>query len=200
MMVDQIAKGVADATYTQGVDTQVGKPLDLTPSKEAEPVVGSPDSAYASIARVAETVVTPQGLDSPVMTGSKNSVVVPRPSELSTKALQAGSLPVQNKRTLSCPPASRSGLSGPWNLEWIRDHNLGDAGVIFSAKKRPKSGREAGGENHKKVAKGIPKSKAGVSYATHFIALKGLHVSQSMIDGRCCKSCRRMQGNVGIRG
>jgi hypothetical protein len=34
------------------------------------------------------------------------------------------------KHTKSCPPsANRSGMSGPWSLEWLHDHNHGDAGV-----------------------------------------------------------------------
>ncbi|GAU45490.1 hypothetical protein TSUD_191100 [Trifolium subterraneum] len=34
------------------------------------------------------------------------------------------------KHTKSCPPsANRSGISGPWSLEWLHDHNHGDAGV-----------------------------------------------------------------------
>jgi hypothetical protein len=150
MMVDQMAKGVADSTHRLGDDTRFVKSHDL--SKEAgwdqghllEPVVGSTDSSNASIARVAETEVTSQGIVSPVITGSEKSVVAPKFPDISPKALQVGSPPVQHKRTLSCPPASHSGLSGPWSLEWIRDHNLGDAGVVFSAKKRSKSGSGAG--------------------------------------------------------
>ncbi|MCI75242.1 hypothetical protein A2U01_0096510, partial [Trifolium medium] len=41
---------------------------------------------------------------------------------------------LRSKRTSSCPPeASRSVISGLWSLEWLHDHNHGDAGVIFSA-------------------------------------------------------------------
>ncbi|PNX70736.1 hypothetical protein L195_g057692, partial [Trifolium pratense] len=54
------------------------------------------------------------------------------------------------KRTNSCPPkASRSILSGPWSLEWLHDHNHGDAGVIFSACKRMRTGVHPGGRQRK---------------------------------------------------
>ncbi|PNX64490.1 hypothetical protein L195_g054045, partial [Trifolium pratense] len=44
---------------------------------------------------------------------------------------------LHRKRSESCPPkVSRSINSGPWSLEWLHDHNYGDAGVIFSARKR----------------------------------------------------------------
>ncbi|CAJ2642053.1 unnamed protein product [Trifolium pratense] len=43
----------------------------------------------------------------------------------------------RRKRSDSCPPkVSRSIISGPWSLEWLHDHNYGDAEVIFSASKR----------------------------------------------------------------
>ncbi|MCI25862.1 DUF4283 domain protein, partial [Trifolium medium] len=41
------------------------------------------------------------------------------------------------KRTKSCPPGvNRSVIFGPWSLEWLHDHNHGDARVIFSSKKK----------------------------------------------------------------
>ncbi|PNX75570.1 putative sulfate transporter, partial [Trifolium pratense] len=49
--------------------------------------------------------------------------------------------PFQNKRTNSCPPkARRSVISGPWSLEWLKDQNHGEAGVIFSACKKSRKG------------------------------------------------------------
>ncbi|GAU46774.1 hypothetical protein TSUD_402850 [Trifolium subterraneum] len=49
--------------------------------------------------------------------------------------------PNQRKRADSCPPgAKHSVVSGPWSWEWLHDHNLGDAGVIFSSNKRTKKG------------------------------------------------------------
>ncbi|GAU48515.1 hypothetical protein TSUD_244350 [Trifolium subterraneum] len=44
---------------------------------------------------------------------------------------------VHNNRANSCPPvATRSVCSGPWSLEWLQDLDHGEAGVIFSARKR----------------------------------------------------------------
>ncbi|MCI87891.1 DUF4283 domain protein, partial [Trifolium medium] len=62
----------------------------------------------------------------------------------------------------SCPPgADRSVISGPWSLDWLHDHNQGDAGVIFSARNRPKKGEHSGGRQ-KNVAQQDPKRrKAG---------------------------------------
>ncbi|GAU50621.1 hypothetical protein TSUD_410220 [Trifolium subterraneum] len=48
---------------------------------------------------------------------------------------------MHNDRANSCPPAaSRTAISGPWSLEWLQDHDHGEAGVIFSAQKRDKEG------------------------------------------------------------
>ncbi|MCI87236.1 DUF4283 domain protein, partial [Trifolium medium] len=58
--------------------------------------------------------------------------------------------PLRSKRTNSCPPeASRSVISGPWSLEWLHDHNHGDAGVIFSVSKRAKKGDRHGARQKK---------------------------------------------------
>ncbi|GAU28451.1 hypothetical protein TSUD_55020 [Trifolium subterraneum] len=44
-----------------------------------------------------------------------------------------------SRRTKSCPPcANRSIVSGPCSLEWLHDHNHGDAGIVFSSKKKKK--------------------------------------------------------------
>ncbi|GAU12294.1 hypothetical protein TSUD_142030 [Trifolium subterraneum] len=59
--------------------------------------------------------------------------------------------PIERKRSESCPPgANRSMLSGSWSLEWLHDHNLGDARVIFSSKVGTKKGEQAaqGSEYH----------------------------------------------------
>ncbi|GAU36101.1 hypothetical protein TSUD_277120 [Trifolium subterraneum] len=48
---------------------------------------------------------------------------------------------VQNNRANSCPPvATRSVTSGPWSLEWLHDHDHGEVGVTFSARKRGNKG------------------------------------------------------------
>lgn len=42
---------------------------------------------------------------------------------------------LQGQRHHSCPPrASHSINSGPWSIEWLQDHVLGDAGVVSSSK------------------------------------------------------------------
>ncbi|MCH79282.1 cysteine-rich receptor-like protein kinase [Trifolium medium] len=65
------------------------------------------------------------------------------------------------KRNMSCPPGTeRPIISGPWSLEWLHDHNHGDAGVIFSAKKRSKrAGRQITGLR-KEEDLGVKKKKA----------------------------------------
>jgi len=41
--------------------------------------------------------------------------------------------------TTSCPPShERSKIAGPWSLEWLRDIDHGDAGVIFASRKKLK--------------------------------------------------------------
>ncbi|PNX98197.1 putative sulfate transporter [Trifolium pratense] len=66
------------------------------------------------------------------------------------------------KRTNSCPPkASRSIISGPWSLEWLHDHNHGDAGVIFSACKRGRTGVYHGERQHMCRQSDPRKSKDG---------------------------------------
>jgi hypothetical protein len=118
-----------------------------------EPVVVSTDSSGASVDRVAETVVSARSCN------TRKYLEVPRP--LSPSAAKTGPGTAQRKRTLSCPPASRSGVSGPWSLEWLQDHNVGRAGVIFSARKQPKKGTGAVKEQHKKSAREPAKTKVG---------------------------------------
>jgi hypothetical protein len=192
MLVDRIAQGVADASQTQSDDTQSVKILDRSISQDSvgrlgdssnfntilEPVFVRPGTSNASLARLVDAEEPSFGRAPPVWVGHRTSVVASRRPEQVPKGVKSGSTPVLCKRTSSCPPASRSGLSGPWSLEWIRDHNLGDAGVVFSAKKRSKSGRGPGEEQLKKTVKGIPKTKGGDSYATRCLALKRLLVSQ----------------------
>jgi len=43
------------------------------------------------------------------------------------------------KRQLSCPPmATQSVSSGPWSLEWLKDHVHGEAGVVSSSNQASK--------------------------------------------------------------
>ncbi|PNY01884.1 hypothetical protein L195_g025187, partial [Trifolium pratense] len=58
---------------------------------------------------------------------------------------EGGKIFIRSERAHSCPPkASRSVISGPWSLEWLHDHNYGEAGVIFSASKKVKKGDDLG--------------------------------------------------------
>jgi hypothetical protein len=214
LLVDQIAQGVVDASQTRREDMQSVTILNRSLSKKSagrlgdqgnfntilEPVVVSPVTSDARSARLVDTGVPSLDRASPAFDGPRKSVEASRRPVLAPKAVKSGSPPIQSKRTASCPPASRSGLSGPWSLEWISDHNLGDAGVVFSAKKRPKPGRGAGEEQYKKAVRGTSKTKGGDFYATRCLALKRLLVSQLMIFVRCCKSYRRMLGDVDLEG
>ncbi|MCI29919.1 hypothetical protein A2U01_0051128, partial [Trifolium medium] len=53
------------------------------------------------------------------------------------------------------------------SLEWLHDHNHGDAGVIFSGKKkRVKAVERLGSDQGKAVVHGHKKRKAGACFAT----------------------------------
>lgn len=53
--------------------------------------------------------------------------------------------------THSCPPSrDRSMIAGPWSLEWLRDYNHEDAGVIFSASKESKKNPSLSQRQHGK--------------------------------------------------
>ncbi|MCH92259.1 DUF4283 domain protein, partial [Trifolium medium] len=66
------------------------------------------------------------------------------------------------KRTKSWPPGvNRFVVSGPWSLEWLHDHNHGDAEVIFSRKRRVKDVERPGSGQGKEVILGHKKRKAG---------------------------------------
>jgi hypothetical protein len=142
MLVDQIAQRVAEASQSQGEDRSI-------PQKEVgrlgdqgqilEPVIASPDTSDASLAR-AEKEATPQVLDGPRKKGEASRL---------SEVLKSASPSVTCKRTSSCPPASRSGLSGPWSLEWLND------------KRRPKPGSGAGEEHSRETVKGVSKTKVG---------------------------------------
>ncbi|MCI37391.1 hypothetical protein A2U01_0058615, partial [Trifolium medium] len=69
--------------------------------------------------------------DSPILVGDRGSPSICSPAD---GLRHSSPTPGRINRTKSCPPGvSRSGLSGPWSLEWLHDLNQGDAGVIFSA-------------------------------------------------------------------
>jgi hypothetical protein len=42
-----------------------------------------------------------------------------------------------NTKAASCfNTRNSSSISGPWSFDWIKDHHVGDAGVVFSHKKK----------------------------------------------------------------
>jgi hypothetical protein len=169
MLVDQLVQGVADenckASQVQDEATPSVKIIEKAQAQELsqdegvrahgrfntvlEPIVKSLDSG-ASIDRVAETEMSP--LDPHIVTGPRKPVGKPISRVLIPEA--AKSAPVLLKRMTSCPPGSRPALSGPWSLEWLQDHNLTGAGVVFSAKKRLRQESLEGGDLQKKVDRG----------------------------------------------
>ncbi|GAU14077.1 hypothetical protein TSUD_169020 [Trifolium subterraneum] len=65
-------------------------------------------------------------------------------------------------RANSCPPvANRSFISGPWSLEWLHDHEHGEAGVIFSATKGVKEGGRLGTRHSKEGQLETRRRRAG---------------------------------------
>jgi hypothetical protein len=148
MLIDQIAKGVSDATHIQDDDTQ---PV-------LEPVVLGREAPDASIDRVAASEMPPR-----VKVVSNFS----RPGQFGASPRvpacpgKSGTNQAQRQRTTSCPPAGRSGLSGPWSLEWLDAHRNGGAGVLVSPRRREASGGDLGGEQRTKVVRGQSKIKAG---------------------------------------
>jgi hypothetical protein len=187
MLVDQLAQGVENeiCKATQGRDaaTQSAKIFEKKQAQDSgqdegvgahgpfntvlEPIIKSLDSG-ASIDQVAETEMS--SLDPPIGTGSGKSVG--KPSSPVSAPEAAASAPVLRKRTMSCPPGSRPALSGPWSLEWLQDHNLAGAGVVFSAKKRPRQGGVEGGGRHKEVDRGPLMKYAGGFVCNSLYSLK----------------------------
>ncbi|KAK2452896.1 hypothetical protein QL285_000647 [Trifolium repens] len=171
MLIDQIAKGVSDETRAQDDDTlsvkpyagsqsngEAGRPRDQVfchSSPVLEPVMSSPEHVNADIIRAA---------------GSETLPVSPGPEHLGggfrgpgcqLEVVKAGATRTQHQRTKSCPPAGRSGLSGPWSLEWLDAHHRGDAGVISSGKRRLVPGGDGARDQLKKAGQGQSKTKGG---------------------------------------
>jgi hypothetical protein len=184
MLVDHIAQEVADANCTvsqqqgnamQSVNTHRAPHVKRAGSQDQgicnpviEPVVVRSISSGGSVECGAETVMTTQKQNVPVFHNTSKILEVPGSSLIPSTAPKSGQCSEQRKRTLSCPPASRSRLSGPWSLEWLRDHNLGGAGIIFSARKRPKQGGGADKVQHKRTPGGPTKKKMG-GFLSHSI-------------------------------
>jgi hypothetical protein len=69
-------------------------------------------------------------------------------------------------RQHSCPPkAARSVTSGPWSLEWLKDHVHGEAGVVSSSKlvSKQRSNSQSNASIATVVRNSIIKKKAGGS-------------------------------------
>ncbi|PNX84817.1 cysteine-rich receptor-like protein kinase, partial [Trifolium pratense] len=52
-------------------------------------------------------------------------------------------------------------MSGPWSLDWLHDHNHGDAGVIFSTRKNFKARKSRGDGNLRDARKPLKKRHGG---------------------------------------
>jgi hypothetical protein len=177
MLVDQIAKEVEDVNCIasqQQEDAMQPVRTSGTPqvaragcrdqgsiNTVLEPTVIGSASSGGGVDCVAETMMTTQKPDKPVEVHVTSN---------------------QRKRTVSCPPASRPALSGPWSLEWLRDHNLGDAGVIFSARKLLKRGDGVDKARHKREAGEPVKMKAGGFLKHSLFSLK--RIARLPIDDR----------------
>jgi hypothetical protein len=164
MLVDNLATGVPDGNckLSQGIFAQPqsmqveegeGGRASSPFNTVLEPIVLSTASG-SNVERVTQKEMLPLDRVPPIVSGPRRSEGKPGPQ-------QAELGPARRKRTSSCPPGSRSGLSGPWSLEWLQDHNLRDAGVVFSAKKRPLQGSGDGGDLHKEAARGPFTKQAG---------------------------------------
>jgi hypothetical protein len=176
-LFDHMAKGVMDASQAQSDDSQSVQILDWAQSNEGgghlgernlghftpvlEPVVVRPDASDACIARVVKTEMLSQKQVVPDSTGPEKLEVVPGVHVCPPKVVKPGLSQVQRQRTMSCPPAGRSGLSGHWSLECLNEHDMGDAGVLFSSKGRTEPGDGVEGEHHKRAVRGHSKTKAG---------------------------------------
>ncbi|PNX71795.1 cysteine-rich receptor-like protein kinase, partial [Trifolium pratense] len=136
----------------------------------AHPFVPRVEHFVRSNSRASET------RDSPLSTGGQGSVSICSPTNERGRYTGdggcVGSVTTLKRgdRAKSCPPgANRSMLSGPWSLEWLHDLNQGDAGVIFSARKRSCKGDRNGGGIKKSVQED-PKRRKGGGVFRHTIS------------------------------
>ncbi|MCI06305.1 DUF4283 domain protein, partial [Trifolium medium] len=117
--------------------------------------------------------------DSSILVGDRGSPSICSPADgLRHSVSTAGHgesppTPCRIKRTKSCPPGvNRSVISGPWSLEWLHDHNQGDAGVIFSASKRSRHGGRGGVPQQKEITEYPQRRKAGGVFRHTLSSLK----------------------------
>ncbi|MCI00512.1 DUF4283 domain protein, partial [Trifolium medium] len=136
---------------------QTQSSFSTVPASPVSPIIlrGEPIGERTTrVLEIEDMSVTSGGRTIPERTTIPGLVVVSRGSAGPEVKLN------HSKRTKSCPPgANRSVVSGPWSLEWLHDHNHGDAGVTFSTNKKKKAVARQGTGQDKVVALGHNKSK-----------------------------------------
>ncbi|MCI15347.1 DUF4283 domain protein, partial [Trifolium medium] len=106
--------------------------------------------------------VTKQTIDAEVSRCSQELPACSSQGGSPRKTVASDSVPIRRKRNLSCPPGGgRSIISGPWSLEWLNDHNHGDACIIFSSKKKLNKNSRPHGEHSNESSKVPKKKRAG---------------------------------------
>jgi len=73
------------------------------------------------------------------------------PCDQPSHASNCASSKLITAKAASCSNSRKPSISGPWSFEWIKDHHLGDVGVIFSHKKKNKKPKDHT-QQHKGVA------------------------------------------------
>ncbi|GAU22593.1 hypothetical protein TSUD_134930 [Trifolium subterraneum] len=155
-------------------------------SKEVDLVIPTPAGEAGEICSdmvlshpVGSVVLVPGISNSPIVSGDQGSMSICSPvvglrSPVGEKGQEVlRSSPLRNSRTKSCPPGvNRSMLSGPWSLDWLHDHNHGDAGVIFSARKKPLARARAGAGHKKGGQDAVKRRKAGGVFRHTLSSLK----------------------------
>jgi len=59
------------------------------------------------------------------------------PSASSNSVRNRAACKINPTKVASCSNTRKSStISGPWSFDWIKDHHVGDAGVVFSHKKK----------------------------------------------------------------
>jgi hypothetical protein len=111
-------------------------PVSNWAEAQQSPSVGSPGESRVQLLREDKLSQVQETQDSPIIRIAAGNV-----------GSGAGTSP-RCTRATSCPPsASRQVGLGPWSWEWLRDHNHGEAGVIFSATKRATKGQKRVGHS-----------------------------------------------------
>jgi len=62
---------------------------------------------------------------------------------------------LQSTKDASCSISRKPSISGPWSFEWIKDHHLGDVGVIFTHKQNKKMKHHNQQQDHNQQHKGV---------------------------------------------